>query len=156
MKAQKLMLASATLLAASLALTGCNDSSDNADAAQAATAPAATQTATTATQNAQQEMTMNWYGGPAYMGKPALAVTAALVKAGGGADNFSFAAALVSMLGEKTVNAEVAKLTKQYGKEKVNGFIGGMDYAVNAALRIATQKGVSLPTCKVSSSPKRW
>ena len=38
-----------------------------------------------------------------YLGAPALDVTAALVKAGGGAENFSFAKALVSMLGEKNV-----------------------------------------------------
>ncbi|MGH8403517.1 MAG: hypothetical protein ACRESO_08975, partial [Gammaproteobacteria bacterium] len=69
----------------------------------------------------------NMFGGPVYSGAPALAVTAALVKAGGGAENFSFAKALVSMLGEKTVNAEVAKLTKQYGKDEVHTFITGMD-----------------------------
>ena len=53
----------------------------------------------------------NWFGGPSYMGKPALAATAALVNAGGGAKDFSFSKALVAMLGEKTVNAEVAKLS---------------------------------------------
>lgn len=87
----------------------------------------------------------NWFGGPIYTGAPALAATAALVKAGGGAENFSFATALVSMLGEKTVNAEVAKLTKQYGKENVDNFISGMDYAIARSLHHATVKGVKLP-----------
>src|SRR6185312_8985872 len=32
---------------------------------------------------------MNWFGGPTYSGAPALEATAALVKAGGGATNFS-------------------------------------------------------------------
>lgn len=56
-------------------------------------------------------MEMGWFGGPVYHGAPALAVTAALVDAGGGAADFSFPKALVSMLGAKTVHAEVAKLT---------------------------------------------
>lgn len=88
---------------------------------------------------------MNWFGGPVYDGEPALAATAALVAAGGGAENFTFDKALVSMLGEKTVNAEVAKLTKQYGEKSVNNFIGGMTFAVNDSLKRATEAGVKLP-----------
>ncbi|HKV97618.1 MAG TPA: hypothetical protein VJR90_09035 [Gammaproteobacteria bacterium] len=87
----------------------------------------------------------NMFGGPIYSGAPALNVTAALVKAGGGAENFEFSKALVSMLGEKTVNAEVAKLTKQYGKDEVNTFITGMTYAVKDGLKRATEAGVKLP-----------
>lgn len=60
------------------------------------------------------------FGGTSYHGEPALVVTAALIKAGGGADNFSFAKALVTMLGENSVNAEVVKLNKQYGEQAVN------------------------------------
>lgn len=93
--------------------------------------------------------TSNWFGGPIYNGEPALAATAALVKAGGGAEHFSFAAALVSMLGEKTVNAEVAKLTKQYGKTNVDNFIGGMTFAVKDGLKRATEQGVKLPAAPV-------
>lgn len=93
----------------------------------------------------QDQVTINMFGGQAYLGDPALDVTVALVNAGGGAENFSFATALVSMLGEDTVNNEVAKLTKQYGEDQVNQFIGGMDYAVNSALRIAGEKGIKLP-----------
>lgn len=85
------------------------------------------------------------FGGETYLGAPALDVTAALVQAGGGAENFSFAKALVSMLGEKTVNAEVAKLTQQYGKKSVDGFIAGMDYAVKDGLKRATEAGIKLP-----------
>ena len=88
---------------------------------------------------------MNWFGGPIYNGEPALAATAALIKAGGGADNFSFQAALVSMLGEKTVNAEVAKLTKQYGAEEVKGFVDGMTFAVKSAVKHVTAEGITLP-----------
>lgn len=88
---------------------------------------------------------INMFGGASYQGEPALAVTAALVKAGGGSENFSFATALVAMLGEETVNAEVAKLTRQYGEAEVNTFIGGMDLAINLSLKHVTQAGVSLP-----------
>lgn len=87
----------------------------------------------------------NWFGGPIYHGAPALKATAALVRAGGGARDFSFSRALVSMLGQKTVNAEVAKLDQQYGKKAVKGFIGGMNFAVKDGLKRATQAGVKLP-----------
>lgn len=89
--------------------------------------------------------TTNWFGGPIYSGEPNLAATAALVKAGGGADNFDFSKALVSMLGEKTVNAEVAKLSKQYGDQNVKDFVSGMTFAVQDALKRATAQGVKLP-----------
>lgn len=87
----------------------------------------------------------NWFGGPVYHGAPALEATAALVKAGGGAENFKFSTALVSMLGEKTVNAEVAKLNKQYGEKNVTDFINGMTFAVKDGLKRATEAGVKLP-----------
>ncbi len=93
----------------------------------------------------QGSASMNWFGGPVYTGAPALEATAALVKAGGGADKFDFATALVSMLGEETVNAEVAKLTKQYGEKDVTGFINGMTFAVKDGLKRATEAGVTLP-----------
>lgn len=91
------------------------------------------------------EAPQNMYGGPIYNGDPALDVTAALVKAGGGAEDFDFSKALVSMLGEDTVNAEVAKLTEQYGEDEVKVFVNGMTYAVNKALEIAGDKGIELP-----------
>lgn len=85
------------------------------------------------------------FGGPVYSGAPALTVTAALVTAGGGADHYSTATALVSMLGKDTVNAEVAKLTKQYGKDAVGQWLSTFDFAVNDSLKHATAAGVTLP-----------
>lgn len=87
----------------------------------------------------------NWFGGPIYSGAPALEVTAALVEAGGGATEFSFSTALVSMLGEDTVNAEVAKLNQQYGEDKVTEFIEGMTFAVKSGLKHVTRAGITLP-----------
>lgn len=85
------------------------------------------------------------FGGPIYTGAPAISVTAALVAAGGGADHYSTAAALVSMVGKDTVNAEVAKLQKQYGKAAVTQWLSVFDYAVDDALKHATAAGVKLP-----------
>jgi len=89
---------------------------------------------------------MNWFGGPVYDGPPALGATAALVKAGGGPEDFTFPKALVSMLGEKTVSAEVAKLNKQYGEKDTKAFLDGMTYAVKDGLKRATEAGVTLPS----------
>jgi hypothetical protein len=85
------------------------------------------------------------YGGSSYSGKPALAVTASLVQAGGGAAKFSSATALTAMVGSKLTNAEIAKLTRQYGKAKVASFVQVGDFAVKDALAIATKAGVKLP-----------
>jgi len=98
---------------------------------------------------------MNWYGGPVYHGQPDLKATAALVRAGGGAENFSFSKALVNMLGEKTVNAEVSKLQNQYGKKNVKSFISGMDYAVTNGLKRASQAGVTLPAAPANLKGKK-
>ena len=126
---QKLIMASAALTA-SVGLAYGSSAIAAENAPQAAPAHA---------------MAMNWFGGPVYDGAPALAATAALVQAGGGAEHFSFAQALVAMLGEKTVNAEVAKLTKQYGKKDVDGFLNGMTFAITDGLKRATEAGVKLP-----------
>ncbi len=88
---------------------------------------------------------MSRYGGPIYTGAPALSVTASLVAAGGGPSKFSTAAALTAMVGKATVDAEVAKLTKQYGKDAVGQWLKTFDFAVGDALKIATAKGVKLP-----------
>src|SRR5215467_12856146 len=71
------------------------------------------------------------FGGPVYNGPPALDVTAALVNAGGGPVNYSTATALVSMLGKPTVDAEVAKLNKQYGADAVTLWLKTFDFAVD-------------------------
>lgn len=92
-----------------------------------------------------QQAGNNWFGGAIYHGEPELAATAALVKAGGGADKFDFATALVAMLGQDTVNKEVAKLNKQYGEQAVKTFLGGMTFAVQDALKRATEQGIKLP-----------
>lgn len=90
------------------------------------------------------------YGGPVYNGDPALAVTASLVKAGGGPAHYSTATALTSMVGSKLVKAEVGKLTHQYGKASVGSWLSVFDFAVKDALKIATGAGVKLPAGPLS------
>ncbi len=135
-----------TVFALALALSFGAASVAQAQSAEP-TAPAASSApaAPDASMPAMSTSATNWFGGPSYNGAPALDVTAALVAAGGGAADFSFAKALVSMLGEETVNAEVAKLTKQYGKKNVTDFLNGMTFAVKAGLKRATEAGVTLP-----------
>ncbi|MGE3744332.1 MAG: hypothetical protein AB7G25_01225 [Sphingomonadaceae bacterium] len=139
MHRQKFMLAGH--LALLMAVSGCSQESATKD-----------EPAVPATQADNSEMIsknvaagMNWFGGPVYSGEPALGVTAALVKAGGGADGFSFEKALVSMLGEDTTKAEVVALTRKYGAKDVSSFIQGMDLAVASALKHATEAGIKLP-----------
>lgn len=123
-------------------------STTSSQAAEAAAPAAVKSAAPTPSETASAEMAMkgsNWFGGEIYTGPPALEATAALVEAGGGPEKFSFATALVSMLGKKTVDAEVAKLNKQYGDENVKNFIGGMDFAIKDGLKRATEAGVKLP-----------
>jgi hypothetical protein len=99
-----------------------------------------------ASAQSDQAGSSNWFGGPIYDAAPALTVTAALVNAGGGAKHFTFDKALVSMLGQKTVNAEVAKLEAQYGKTSVHDFISGMTFVVHDGLRRAAAAHVQLPS----------
>ncbi|HEX7348646.1 MAG TPA: hypothetical protein VF264_03205 [Rhodanobacteraceae bacterium] len=127
----------AVAIAAALAVGGMS-----LNATAATTKTAATTASMVATNQAAGH---NWFGGEVYNGEPALAATAALVKAGGGASHFEFSTALVAMLGKDTVNKEVAKLTKQYGAAEVKTFLSGMTFAVNDGLKRATEAGVKLP-----------
>jgi hypothetical protein len=79
-----------------------------------------------------------------YTGAPALAVTLSMVEAGGGPKDFSTVKLLKTLTGS-LFDAEVAKLTKQYGKEQVGQFLKTFDFVVNDSLRIVTEKKIALP-----------
>lgn len=79
-----------------------------------------------------------------YTGAPALAVTLSMVEAGGGPKDFSTAMLLKRLTGP-LFNAEVAKLTAQYGKAQVGQFLKTFDFVVNDSLRIVTMKAVAMP-----------
>jgi hypothetical protein len=86
------------------------------------------------------------FSGPGvYTGKPALQVTLSMIMAGGGPAHFQTTELLKTLTGAK-FNAEVGKLTKQYGKTKVGNFITVFDYVVSDSLRIVKAKHVALPS----------
>jgi hypothetical protein len=103
-------------------------------------------------QSNMDKMDMSRFGGPAYTGAPALNVTASLVAAGGGADDYSTAKALTAMVGAATTTAEVEKLTKQFGKKRVTRWLAVFDFAVDDSLKIATAAGVTLPQSDLSGT----
>ncbi len=86
-----------------------------------------------------------------YTGAPALEVTLSMVMAGGGPKDFSTVTLLKKLAGSH-FDAEVAKLTKEYGKEQVGQFLKTFDFVVNDSLKIVTEKKVALPS-KPSPDP---
>ncbi len=84
--------------------------------------------------------------GVTYKGAPDLQAAISLVTAGGAPGNFSLVKAVTAMAGAKVANAEVAKLTKQYGSAKVASFVAVQNFAVNDAVKIATAAGVKFPS----------
>ena len=86
------------------------------------------------------------FSGPGvYTGKPALQVTLSMIEAGGGPSNFQTVTLLKTLTGAK-FNPEVAKLTKQYGKQKVGNFVTIFKFVVDDSLRIVKAKHVALPS----------
>lgn len=83
--------------------------------------------------------------GASYTGKPDLQAAISLVTAGGAPGNFSIVKALVALAGEKTANAEVAKLGKQYGSARIAKYVEVQNFAVNDAVRRAIKAGVKFP-----------
>lgn len=90
-------------------------------------------------------------GGDGYTfgGKPDLAATISLVKAGGGPANFSLAKALTAMVGPALTTAEVNKLTKQYGASAVKSFVTVQNFAVQHAAATAMAAGVKFPNSNI-------
>lgn len=80
-----------------------------------------------------------------YMGAPALPVTLSMIEAGGGPNDFSTATLLQALTG-KLFNAEVGKLSDQYGKGEVGQFLKTFDFVVADSLRIVTAKHIALPS----------
>ena len=88
--------------------------------------------------------TMGGDGVP-YKGAPDLQGAISLVVAGGAPGHFSLVKALGVLAGPATANAEVAKLTKQYGSARVGSFVAVQNFAVNDAVAKALAAGVKFP-----------
>ena len=87
-----------------------------------------------------------------YNGKPALAVTLSMIEAGGGPKDFATTTLLETLAGAQ-FKPEVAKLTKQYGKDQVGQFLKTFDFVVADSLRIVTADKIALPS-QPSPDPK--
>jgi hypothetical protein len=87
-----------------------------------------------------------------YTGAPALQVTLSMVEAGGGPSNFQTVTLLKTLTGSK-FDAEVAKLTKEYGKDQVGQFLKTFDFVIADSLKIVGEKKIALPS-KPSPDPK--
>jgi hypothetical protein len=86
------------------------------------------------------------FGGPGvYTGAPALGVTLAVVEAGGGPKNYS-TMTLLKVLGGAKTDAEIAKLSKQYGKPAIGQFVKTFDFIISDALHYVTVKHIKLPS----------
>jgi hypothetical protein len=79
-----------------------------------------------------------------YGGAPDLPLTLSMVVAGGGPAQFK-TTTLVGVLAGANTQAEVAKLTKQFGGDKVASFLTVFDFVVNDSLKIVGEKKIALP-----------
>lgn len=80
-----------------------------------------------------------------FTGAPSLALTLSMVEAGGGPSSFNTVTLLKTLTGPQ-FDAEVAKLTNQYGKAQVAQFLKTFDFVVNDSLKIVTAKKIALPS----------
>jgi len=125
----------------------------NVLAAAALCAVAAPTAALASGMNSSITMQRSRFSGPGvYSGPPALAVTLSMIVAGGGPQHFD-AVTLLKVLAGKKFNAEVAKLTKEYGKTKVGNFVTVFNFVVADSLKIVTAAKVKLPS-KPNPDPK--
>jgi hypothetical protein len=83
--------------------------------------------------------------GVTYTGAPDLQVAISLVTAGGPPGSFSITKALASLVGQSAADAEVAKLTKQFGSDNVSSFVTVQNFAIDDAVKLATAAGVKFP-----------
>jgi hypothetical protein len=90
--------------------------------------------------------------GITYTGAPDLQAAISLVVAGGAPGHFSIATALTNLAGAKTANAEIAKLSHQYGAAAFGSFVAVQNFAVDDAVRIATNAKVPFPKPMLSGT----
>jgi hypothetical protein len=78
-------------------------------------------------------------------GSPSLDITSALWQAGGGMENFSMKAALVSMLGQRGADDEIARLEHRYDTGQVQKWLKGSDWLMHEGLTQLRNTGTDLP-----------
>lgn len=81
------------------------------------------------------------------LGAPDLALTAALVTAGGGAASFDAGKLMITLAGSGPLGeAEMASLVKKFGAENVRSFVNTFTYVITDSLAQATTAGMALPS----------
>lgn len=80
-----------------------------------------------------------------YTGSPTLPLTLSVVIAGGGPSSFD-SAKLVGVLAGSLTDAEVKKLSAQFGPDNVGSFLKTFNFVINDALRLVKQNNVALPS----------
>ncbi|HEV3153941.1 MAG TPA: hypothetical protein VGZ02_09070 [Candidatus Baltobacteraceae bacterium] len=115
-------------------------------------APIAAGAQSSSTQDLNMQQSSRFSGPGVYTGAPALPVTLSMIIAGGGPSSFNTVTLLKTLTGSK-FDAELAKLTNQYGKAKIGNFITVFDFVVSDSLRIVNEKHVALPK-QPSPDPK--
>ncbi|GAC1307594.1 MAG: hypothetical protein NVS2B3_02480 [Vulcanimicrobiaceae bacterium] len=79
-----------------------------------------------------------------FEGAPNLALTSALVAAGGGPEHFSSMKLFKTVTGS-LAGPEAEKLTKQFGSADVANTFAVFDFAIDDVIRVATAKHIALP-----------
>jgi hypothetical protein len=90
--------------------------------------------------------------GARYKGAPDLDAAISLVTAGGAPGSFSIVKAITAMAGPTVANAEVAKLTKQYGKARITSYVIVQNFAVDDAVKKALAAGVKFPAATLTGA----
>jgi hypothetical protein len=107
----------------------------------AATLPAAAQD----TMGGMPMSHARYSGAPVFTGSPTLPLTLSVVVAGGGPANFD-SAKLVGVLAGPLTDAEVKKLSGQFGPDNVGSFLKTFNFVIADALRLVKQDNIALPS----------
>lgn len=98
-------------------------------------------------QDAMNGMTMGharYSPAPVYTGAPNLPLTLSVVVAGGGPAGFD-STKLVGVLAGSLTDAEVKKLSAQFGADNVGSFLTTFNFVIGDALALAKKNNVALP-----------
>jgi hypothetical protein len=99
-----------------------------------------------------QQMSANQGSHGRYYGKPDLALTAAMIGAGGGASAFSSQKLFVYLAGDHA-KAEAESLTKRYGANDVGQFFKTFDEFVKLAVVQVQKDRITMPSVEPPTGP---
>jgi len=96
-------------------------------------------------QDAMGGMHARYSPAPVYTGAPALPLTLSVVVAGGGPKSFD-STKLVGVLAGSLTDAEVKKLSGQFGADNVGSFLKTFNFVISDALALVQKNKVALPS----------